>query len=228
VGRRRVLTKTLDALPGTARWLALHQQLAAAFAPSHVDIPLSFTVGSDAYMLYGRPRLVEPLAETAFRGWAICRAAFRALDPRVYSAAVHEVTLGLPSVVGGLEVPFTVPFSIGAVVTAGRASITNAGTAATGLVLRIDGPAQEPRISLVGPDSSVRVLRFLDDVDAGQWLEIRTRERVAYLNGTVSRRGRMTGDWPLLEPGTSEIAFDAAVYDASALLTVTWQDAWIS
>lgn len=223
-----LLVKTTGSLPGTPYWLELHQQLAEAFAPSHVDIPLTFIVGSDTYVLYGRPRLVEPLAETAFRGWAIARAAFRALDPLIYSSTTHEIILGLPSESGGLEVPFVVPFIIGATVTSGTTTITNAGTAPAGLTLRIDGPVQEPRVSLRAPDGSVKVLRYLDDLASGEYLTIRTRERTAYLQDAVSRRGRITGDWFLLEPGTSEITFGAAVYDASARLTVSWQDAYLS
>jgi hypothetical protein len=61
---------------------------------------------------------------------------------------------------------------------------------------------------------------------AGESLTIDTRARTAYVNGGVSRRGRVVGDWFLLEPGSSEIAFAAAAYDASAQLTVTWRDAW--
>jgi hypothetical protein len=216
-----VLVRTEDALPGTPGWLALHQQLAAAFAPSHVDLPLSFTAGSDSYVVYGRPRLVEPLAETVFRGWAICRCAFRALDPLIYSGSEQQVVLGLPSSVGGLTVPFTVPFVIDAVVTSGRATITNSGTARTGLVLRIDGPVVQPRVTLDG-----QVLRFNGTLTAGQWLDIDTKARTAYLQGTVSRRGAVSGEWFLLQPGSSEIAFDAAAYDAAATLTVTWRSAY--
>jgi hypothetical protein len=222
-----VLVKTADAARGTDAWWALQRALSAAFAPSHVDIPLSWTQGASSYLLYGRPRLVEPLAETVFRGWGLCRAAFRALDPHIYSGGnEHSVTLGLPQFTGGLTIPLTVPFSITGSVTVGQATLTNAGTTATGLLLRIDGPVQEPSVSLLPSGGSTQTLRYLDDLAAGEYLEIDTRARTAYTNGGVSRRGRVVGDWFLLEPGSSEIAFNAAAYNASALLTVTWRDAF--
>jgi Phage tail protein len=220
-----LLVKT-DDVRGTPAWLALQQALAAAFAPSHVDLPLTFTAGADSYLIYGRPRLVEPLAETAFRGWAICRAAFRALDPAIYSGTASEVTLMLPQEVGGLLVPFTVPFTIDATVTAGAATITNAGTQATGLLLTFTGPVSQPRVTLTPSGGATQTLRYLDDLEAGQTLTVDTKARTAYLNGTVSRRGRMAGDWPLLEPGSSELSFNAAAYNASATLTVAWRSAW--
>jgi hypothetical protein len=222
-----VLVKTADGGVGTPAWWALQRELTAAFAPSHVDLPLTFTLGADSYVLYGRPRLVEPLAETAFRGWALCRAAFRALDPTIYSAALHEVILFLPQETGGLTVPFTVPFVIDALVTSGTTTLVNAGTAPAGLLLRIDGPVQEPRVTLLDPGGDSHTLRYLDDLGSGDYLEIDTKARTATTNGGVSRRGRVVGDWFLLEPGTSEISFASPVYDAAAQLSVQWRDAYL-
>jgi hypothetical protein len=223
-----VLVKTDDAERGTNAWWALQRELTAAFAPSHVDLPLTWTQGpdADAYVLYGRPRLVEPLAETAFRGWALCRAAFRALDPRVYSGVEHTETLGLPLSSGGLTVPLTVPFAITGGVLSGSLTLSNAGTTDTGLTLRIDGPVSEPTVALRPSGGDTQTLRYLDDLGAGESLTIDTRARTAYVNGGVSRRGRVVGDWFLLPPGDSEVFFGAAAYDASAQLTVLWRDSW--
>jgi hypothetical protein len=218
-----------DDVRGTPAWLVLQQALAAAFAPSHVDLPLTFTTGAssaDSYVLYGRPRLVEPLAETAFRGWALCRAAFRALDPTIYSGVEHSATLVLPLATGGLTIPITNPFTIGATVVGGSVALPNAGTAPVGLTLRIDGPVVQPRVTLVSPGGTTYVLRYLDTVNSGDYLLIDTKARTAYLNGTVSRRNRMAGDWFLLEPGTSQISYDAGAYDAASTLTVTWRDGY--
>lgn len=230
-----VAVKTLDELPGTRRWLEVWQPFVAAWAPSHDDLPLDFAVDDGAgglteYVMFGRPRLADPVARTALRGWTLTRCAFRALDPLIYSGGVsglHTATTGLPSSSGGLIVPFTVPFIIGATVTAGRIQITNAGTAPTALQLRIDGPVQEPRVTLQTP-TGPQTLRYHDTLLAGQWLDIDTKARTVLLNGAVSRRGLVSGDWPLLSPGTWELAFDAANFDADALLTVTWRDAWIA
>jgi len=209
---------------GAPQFLALHQQLTAAFAPSSQDLELRFAVAGSEYVMYGRPRLVEPEPRN-ITGIAYYRAAFIALDPLIYSGAEHLQTLVLPQVTGGLTLPVQAPFTIGATVITGRAQITNAGTAPAGLRLRFNGPVVEPRVSLL-VGSVTSTLRILLTLTAGQFLDVDTAARTVYLNGTVSRRGNTTGDWPILPNGTYELAFDATTYDAAASLEVRWRDAW--
>ncbi|MFI6329854.1 phage distal tail protein [Micromonospora chersina] len=209
-------------------WLAAHQALAAAFAPSHEDIELRWCTGGTEYVLFGRPRMVEPNVDTVPAGWSYSRCAFAALDPTIYSGVEHSTTLGLPSTVGGLTVPVTLPLTVAASVTSGRGIITNGGTKTTGLRVRIDGPAVEPRISLL-TDNGTAVVRVWTTLTAGQWLDIDTAARTVYLNGTASRRGVTTADgigWPTLPTGTHELAFDASGYDPAATATVRWRDTW--
>jgi hypothetical protein len=208
-----------------ASWLVLHQALAAAFAPASADVELRFMVGGTEYLMLGRPRMVDPDISLLEVGVVVTAAAFVALDPAIYSADQHQTQLTLPSDSGGVSFPATFPATIDATITAGRADITNAGTRTTGLVLRIDGPVQEPRVTLLTDDGPA-VLRYFGDLEAGQWLDVNTKARTVYLNGTASRRGLTGGDWPLLPPGTHELAFDAGLFDADALLTATWRDAW--
>lgn len=213
---------------GLGGWQAAHQLLLAAFAPSADDVELRWNLDGTEYVMFGRPRMVEPEVRTIALGWAMTHAAFVALDPHVYSGVEHSDTLGLPSSVGGLTVPVTVPFSIPAVVTSGRVMLTNAGTADVGLKLRVDGPVSEPRVSLLST-AGTAVLRLFMDVEVGQWLDIDTGARTVYLNGVASRRGLAAvsgAGWPVLPTGESELAFDAALFDPLAQLTVRWRDAW--
>lgn len=123
--------------------------------------------------------------------------------------------------VAGLMVPFT----IAATVVSGMVEVTNAGTADTGLTLRIDGPVVDPRISLL-VDGVTQTLRLDLTLTAGQWLDIDTRAETVTLNGSASRRGQAYGDWPILPGSTSgELSWNAAAYEAAALLTVSWRDA---
>lgn len=212
-----------------ATWLALHQQLAAAFAAASDDVELRWVTGSVEYLMRGRPRLVEPTIRALARGSIVTKAGFVATDPSIYSGELHTVTLTLPIVTGGLTVPITVPFTIGATVQSGRTQVTNDGTQTTGLTLRIDGPVVEPRISVLANGITTTLTVFLTLV-AGQWLDIDTAAKTVYLNGTASRRGNASSnrvDWPLLPPeGTWDLAFDASTYEASAQLTASWRDAW--
>lgn len=201
--------------------------LLAAFAPAGADVDLRFVIGGVEYLLQGRPRMVDPESRH-LDGHTYVQAAFVALDPTIYSGVEHSTTLGLPSIVGGLTLPATAPLTVDAAVTSGRGSITNAGTKATGLLVRVDGPVAEPRISLL-TDAGTAVVRVWATLTAGQWLDIDTAARTVYLNGTASRRGVTTTDgtgWPVLPPGTYEIAFDASAYSAAATATVRWRDTW--
>lgn len=209
-------------------WLAAHQRIAAAFAPSHEDVELRWCTGGVEFVLFGRPRMVEPNVDTVPAGWSYTRCAFAALNPTIYGGVEHSMTLGLPSTVGGLTLPLTTPLTIAAAVTSGRAIITNAGTKDTGLRVRVDGPVVEPRVSLL-TDAGTAIVRVWTTLTAGQWLDIDTAARTVYLNGTASRRGVTTADgigWPVLPPGTHELAFDASAYDPAATATVTWRDTW--
>jgi len=216
----RIVALATDA-PG---FVALHQAVAAAFAPSSTDLDLTFVVGGVEYLMRGRPRLVEPSPRRASN---ICyyQAAFVALDPLIYSSTLHSAALVLPTTSGGLVAPMMAPVTISTTLVAGTKTITNEGTAPAGLTGRMDGPVAEPRL-FVQQGSTVQTLRFALTLTSGQWLDVDTLARTVYLNGTVSRRGQAYGDWPLVAPGTSDVEFQAAAYDASAAATVYWRDAW--
>jgi hypothetical protein len=126
----------------------------------------------------------------------------------------------------GATVGLTAPVTVGAVVTAGRTVLVNAGTAEVGLRLRIDGPVDQPRVSLLTGDG-VTTLRLGLTVTTGQWVDVDTAARTVYLNGTASRRGQASGGWPVLPRGGGEIAFDAVTYNPAAMLAVSWRDAWV-
>lgn len=209
---------------GVTGWLARMRGLLAAFAPSHEDLELRFALDGAEYVMFGRPRLVDPEARM-MDGTNYVQAAFVALDPVMYSGAEHVESVMLPIVTGGLEFPIQFPIQFTATTVAGRVNLTNAGTATVGLRLRIDGPVVEPRVTLL-VDGVASTLRFNLTLTAGQWLDVDTAARTVYMNGTASRRGNAAGVWPLLPSGTHELAFDAAAYDAAAELTVTWRDGW--
>lgn len=139
--------------------------------------------------------------------------------------SVNEYTTGqveLPSTSGGLTFPVTFPVTFSGVVTSGTAMLTNGGTADVGLVLRIEGPAPNPRITLTrGTD--IQTLRVDVTVEAGQWLTIDTAARTVMLNDLVSRRGMVAGTFPILAPGTSELSWNCDSFEAAARLSATWR-----
>jgi hypothetical protein len=211
-------------------WLAAHQQLMAAFAAvgeSPADVELRWELAGREFVMFGRPRMVEPDIKRIVNGHSFTSAAFVALDPLIYAGAeTVTAAIGLPTFTGGLTVPFTVPFTVDGIAADGFADITNTGTAETGLFLRIDGPVVTPSVTLVRGDGSFQRLTFDLDLSAGQWLDVDTAARVVLLNGTTSRRGQTSGDWPILPPGGHRVQWSSPNYNNVAELSVTFRSAW--
>lgn len=216
-----------DTDPTPARWHELHAELAAAFAASPQDVELRWVTGGVEYMLRGRPRAVQPESTTTIpRGRTTTKCAFAALDPHIYSGDLHTTPeLHLPSLMGGLVLPYSLPYSINATLTAGSAPLQNVGKHPASLLLRVDGPCDQPRMTVTAAGVATTI-RYGAALLTGQWLEIDTARRTAYLNGTSSRRGQITDGWPMLPPGTAQLDFGSATYDAAARLTATWRDTW--
>lgn len=215
-----------------AGWLSAHQQLAAAFHPvgeEAEDVELRWNWCGTEYVMFGRPRMVEPQVRTVRRGFSLTDCVFVALDPLIYSGQLHQVVTGLPTFTGGLTVPLVVPFTVDGVQVGGIASLVNAGTTDSGLFLRLDGPLVEPRVTLQRPDNTVATLRFVLELVAGQWLEVDTAAETVFRNGLPqsSQLGRTSGEFFKLPPSTSTLRFaHSGDHNATAQLTVTYRDAW--
>jgi len=216
---------------GAAGWLAAHQQLAKAFAPvgeTTADVELRFLLAGVEYLLRGRPRMIEPAAQMLGSGQVYTQAAFVAPDPLIYDGieTVHGPS-GLPTVLGGLQVPITTPFTIDVTYASGVFTVVNAGTVDTGLILRIDGPVTEPRIILERAGDTAQVLRVDVAIQGGEWLDIDTAKRTVLLNGTSNRRGQASGEFPLLPPGTHTLRWaHGADFNSTAKITARFRSAW--
>lgn len=205
-------------------WVTAFQKLSAAFAPigdAVTDEPMRFNLGGHEFVMYGRPRMVDPDTKLVASGLSSVKAAFVALDPFIYADAESSVSTGLPQFTGGLTVPLTVPFAVSARLSEGFIDITNSGTAPTPMVWRLDGPAPQPRVVVQFADGTVAQLRYPFLVPSGQYLEINTGTRTVLLNGKTDRRGYVIGEFPNLPPGTHRIRWFANEYDSDAQFTVT-------
>lgn len=111
--------------------------------------------------------------------------------------------------------------------TSGRVTAVNEGASPAYPVLRLDGPVANPSIEQVTTGSALTLDATLQ---AGEFLLIDTRSRAVLLMGTSPRRSWVRGGsmWPLLEPGSNEIAYRGSALPGapgqSSLLTVTWRD----
>jgi hypothetical protein len=217
---------------GTADYVARQKELSAAFAAigdSGQDVPLTFTVGGTEYLMAGRPRMVEPDRRLT-DGTAWVSAAFVALDPRIYAGVLSSTGLvGLTQFAAGLVVPLSVPFHLAGTLSGGTTTLVNAGTTATGLVVRIDGPVDTPRLALQAPDGTTQQLQFDLSLAAGQWLDVDSVSRTALLNGLASSNQFGVAMWAWdqypLQAGTSRLRFFAESFTA-ATVSATWRSAW--
>lgn len=218
-------------------WLDPHDQLAAAFSAVGVggDEEVRWVQGGREFVHFGRPRMVEPEMELVAHGRTITQAAFVALDPIRYSGELVETVVGLPEFEGGLTVPFTVPFSVDAVAIDGEDDIWNEGTSEVSLLLRISGPVNEPRVSMIHPDGTVQTMAFDIELQDGQWLDVDTKSHSVLMNGTVSRRGVVSGSWlklpgvPIGHTGpveTTKLLFRAAEWNDEAEVTAQHRHGW--
>lgn len=216
-------------------WMALQQALSAAFAPigdAVVEGELRWTMGSRSYIMFGRPRVIEPDTRSLWaNARATCQCVFVGLDPRYYSDPLTVVVTGLSEQTGGLTVPFTVPFWIDGYTIGGRLNLTNEGTADAPLFIRIDGPVVNPRLVLAAPDGSTQTIDFFDlTLGAGQWVEIDTASGTALLNGEAGSSVRGSTVWTMdpypLRPGVNVLRFFAAEFSEDAQVTVEYRSAW--
>lgn len=144
-------------------------------------------------------------------------------DPLKYGSIEQVAATNLPSSVGGLTVPFSVPFSINSVTVSGSAQVDNSGNAVTYPRVIIYGPVDDARLTNVATGETL----FTNlDIAAGEYLDLDFANHTAYLNGTASRRGNVSGTWFSLAPGTNFIAFNSPTYSAAASAQIIWRDAW--
>lgn len=117
--------------------------------------------------------------------------------------------------------------SYGSAGTSGRITAVNDGGSAAYPVLRIDGPVANPAIEQV---TAGGILQLDATLQAGEYLIIDTRSRAVLLMGSSPRRSwvRAGSAWPLLLPGSNEIAYRGSALPGapgqSSLLTVSWRD----
>lgn len=210
------------------------QQMSAGFAAvgatgEIVELRFRLDEDPDEFVMFGTPRGAEPDMSTLAYGYSYVGAAFVAQDPRIYSAVEQTIKTGLPLQQGALTVPLTAPVTVAGKTAGGRVTLTNTGTAPAPVTFRIDGPVPEPRIVLTGPDGIQQVVDFDLTLQEGQWLDIDSTKRTAFLNGLNNSNQRGRAEWTMreypLDPGSTTLRFFAADYEADAELTVTFRSA---
>lgn len=130
---------------------------------------------------------------------------------------------GLPKKSGGLRVPFRVPFIIKSESVAGELRFIVAGSARPLSQIIITGPVKNPviRDAVAGWRVAVDL-----DISAGERLVIDPGSRTVELNG-ASRRGAISGGFPVIDVGEHLITWSADSFSADAQLKIRVAESYL-
>ena len=205
---------------------AISLALRNATQPQAQPMPLQFLDQDILVWAKVRKRSIPYDAEYL---WRLGDAALElyCADPYLYGLAEKSTSTTAYSPAAGRTYNLTFPRAYGAAGTSGRVTTVNDGASPAYPVLRLDGPVANPTIEQV----TTGALLVLDaTIQAGEYLLIDTRSRAVLLMGSAPRRSwvRAGSTWPLLQPGSNEIAYRGSALPGSpgqqSLLTVTWRD----
>lgn len=150
-----------------------------------------------------------------------------AKDMRKFGDLISASTT-LPSSSGGLTWPITFPITFTGVSNTGIVQVNNTGNTQAPVWLRVDGPVPAGgwTVTHVGKKQSLTFATSLA-LSAGEFVTVDMDRREVLAQGQSARSGYVTSrGWFSLDPGVNEIAFSAANYSSTALLTVSTKPAW--
>jgi hypothetical protein len=205
---------------------ALSLALRAATQPQRQPAPLQFL--DQGTLVWGKIRK-RSIPYDAEYLWRIGDAALEwyCADPYLYGLEERSTSTTAYSPAAGRTYPLVRPRVYGSAGTSGRLTAVNAGASPAYPVLRLDGPVANPAIEQV---TTGGLLTLDATLQPGEYLLIDTRTRAVLLMGSSPRRSWMRAGsvWPLLLPGSNEIAYRGSALPGapgqSSLLTVSWRD----
>ncbi|MET8982144.1 hypothetical protein ABZX85_41830 [Streptomyces sp. NPDC004539] len=223
LGSRPVTLGGTIVAPSTAQLEEAMERLRAAAGLTDTVLVVDESDPKRAVVRRSGKVLIQYLTDTTAQYSVLVTAA----DPRRYESVEQTAQTALPTTTGGLVLPAAPPLTISATTVSGQITATNRGSIATRPLITIAGPVQQPTVAALYGDGTVRSLAYTDTLGAGDVLTIDTDAHTVML-GAASRRRYLSGQWPEIPPGESvTIAFTAAAYNATALLTARWRSAWL-
>ncbi|MFI9331886.1 hypothetical protein ACIGZJ_30645 [Kitasatospora sp. NPDC052868] len=224
LGARVITLAGTITAPSLAALDAAAEQLYAAVSLTDTTLSVAETIPKQATVR----RSGEPLVDYETDRIARYSVMLTAEDPRRYALNEQGGNTKLPVSSGGLTLPLTLPLTIAAGSSSGTVTLQNLGTITTPPRFIVGGPLPGFTILVQYPDSTVRQLTYTDTVGAADVLVIDTGARTVVLNGTVSRRRYLSGQWPDIPPGqTVTVQWFSAGSDPAALLWAFARSAWI-
>lgn len=131
----------------------------------------------------------------------------------------------------GITLPLVLPLVFATTTATGAAQIANFGAVPSHFVAQLYGPCTAPE--LVNETTGERIA-FTSDLTLGpgEYVEISTRDRTAYLNSDTAQTRLRYIDWDVtswwrIEPGDQTIRYAPATASAGAVAVATYRPAWL-
>ncbi len=144
-------------------------------------------------------------------------------DPRRYATVLQSATVQAAVTVHGITPPLTPPITMPANGKPAVIAATNGGNFETRPVIQVNGPIQNPSLTLVDTGQVVAFTGLL--LASGQQLLVDFDKRQATLNGALVPAD-ISSAWWVLAPGTSTIRLGGIASSGSGM-TAQWRDAYI-
>ena len=131
----------------------------------------------------------------------------------------------------GRTYPKTYPWSYPTTLASGATIVTNVGSIPSHFTARLYGPCTGPRL-INGLTGEVIAFRSALSLAAGEYVEVDTRERTAYLlsQAGASRLSFLNFEvtsWWRIEPGDNPVRYVPATSSAGAAAVITYRPAWL-
>jgi hypothetical protein len=159
-------------------------------------------------------------------GWKVPTGIWEAAETS------EQTVLADSEVTEGRTYPKTYPWQYAATLSAGASLITNLGSVPSHFTARLYGPCSGPRLTNETTGEQITFTTALT-LGAGEYVEIDTRERTAYMLSSVSA-SRLTyldfeeTSWWRIEPGENKVRYaPRASTAAGSAAVITYRAAWL-
>lgn len=131
----------------------------------------------------------------------------------------------------GLHWPVTFPISFVATTATGAAQVSNLGGIPSHFTARLYGPCSGPRLINETTGEQLAFTAALT-LGAGEYVEVDTKDRTAYLN-SVTSQSRLTyldftvTSWWRVEPGDQTVRYAPPSATGGAVAEITYRPAWL-
>ena len=218
----------IEAWPPTTRNERIDRlTLACDALDDDATIKWTDAAGVDKQVMYLRLESEHEVGDTIPKKFMF---VMRSTDHRVFSQTLHEESATFEALSsGGVIFPIVFPVVFGAGVLTAQMTVTNAGNQPTPPIVRIDGPALNPRVYNATVDASM-VIDY--DIPAGEYITIdRYADYPVTLNGSgnIYRAfDEVNSEWWELAPGDNDIRLYCDSFSDGSGATVYWRDGYLS